>query len=418
MRTKRHVAEFLDDTKRDAELIATRTLRIAEAQGSRRTAEAEPASAELSALVGELRQRNDELTLCVEELRAQRDALAEGRIFIERERAKFYDLFEHAPEAFLTSDPRGVIVDANKATGELLGMAPTVLPGKLLIGFVARSETRAFRTRLLALSRHTGGLSSFETLVRPRGGSPFNAAMHVRPVCTGNGQVFAHRWTIHDVSKRQSGLTREMRDLLGVAVEELQAPLATLAGWSRLLVKDRLDDGEVRFALDENAESARAAGAILNELGELVALARDEEAPSVASMGDLLSLALDRVREPAAQRGVRLDLAQPVPGSAVLARSKHVTWALGRLLALAVAAASGDRAVTALVSADARDAIVQVRATGAVALGGSALTVAVARAAIERQPGRLWVPPLAEHGVVFEVRLPLAGTASTAALDA
>jgi hypothetical protein len=50
---------------------------------------------------------------------------------------------------------------------------------------------------------------------------------------------------------------------------------------------------------------------------------------------------------------------------------------------------------------------VQVRATGAAALGGSPLALAVARAAIERQGGGLRVPALAEDGVVLEIRLPM-----------
>ncbi|MGH7294337.1 MAG: PAS domain-containing protein [Polyangiaceae bacterium] len=415
--SQQSVEDFLVRTRRDGDHIALRAQLIVDGQRGREAQPTGPDGNDLAAVVAELRARNEELALCVEELRAQRDALAEGRAFIERERAKFHDLFENAPDAFVTSDAHGVIVDANRATGELFGTGASALPGKLLISFVARSETRAFRNRLRSLERPLHDLSSFETLLRPRGGTPFSATMHVRPVRTGNGQVVAHRWTIRNASRWPSAASREVHELLSVAVDELQAPLATLNGWSTLLRRDELDAVEARSALEQNASSARTANAVLDELAELVALARDGQEPTSAPVTEIVSRSLHLVREHAAQRGVCLDLAQPVPEVAVRVRPTHVTWALRRLLGLAIAATTADGAVTANVSLDPRDAIVNVRATGAAALGGSALAVAVAGAAIERQAGKLYVPELAEQGIVFEVRLPLDRAAKRAAVQ-
>lgn len=69
------------------------------------------------------------------------------------------------------------------------------LPGKLLIAFVARQDTRAFRGWLRALHR-PGASRSITVRLRPRGGDPFPASLSVDDVVDGGGDVIGLRWTI------------------------------------------------------------------------------------------------------------------------------------------------------------------------------------------------------------------------------
>src|SRR5579883_1334134 len=54
------------------------------------------------------------------ELIAQKDELLRSVSLLEQERAKYLDLFENAPDAYLVTDAQGVVNDANAAARALL----------------------------------------------------------------------------------------------------------------------------------------------------------------------------------------------------------------------------------------------------------------------------------------------------------
>jgi PAS domain S-box-containing protein len=125
--------------------------------------------------------RASELRVAIEELRAQNETLSEACARLEREMAKYRDLYDSAPEALVTTDARGVVIDANPAAARLLGLPRETLPGKLLIGFVARKDTGPFRDHLRAIAQSTG-YGAFSVQIRPRGCSPVVAQLTVRTV--------------------------------------------------------------------------------------------------------------------------------------------------------------------------------------------------------------------------------------------
>src|SRR5712671_5158675 len=69
------------------------------------------------------RPDRDQLLATIEELR------------LTEERIKYRELFDFAPEAYLTTDLFGTIRDANIAAGRLLGVEPQYLVGKALHSF-------------------------------------------------------------------------------------------------------------------------------------------------------------------------------------------------------------------------------------------------------------------------------------------
>jgi PAS domain-containing protein len=146
-------------------------------------------------LLDELRRRDDELVLAIEELRSQNECLRDMHGRLERERAKYLDLYDNASEAYVTTDARGIVQDANRAAADLFAAPQSALPGKHLIGFVARKDTRAFRDHLRVICEQ-GGLGAFEVKLRPRGGAPFAAVLSVRAVLGLSDLPFAFRWIV------------------------------------------------------------------------------------------------------------------------------------------------------------------------------------------------------------------------------
>jgi PAS domain S-box-containing protein len=404
MRTERQVDAFLRRARGVSADIAARTRVIAVALRKRNGA---PDSLEGDAIAAELRARNEELTLCMEELKAQQECLVEGVHRLERERAYYADLFERAPDAYVTTDSRGFVVEGNRAAAALLGVDTSALPGQPVMGFVARGDTRAFRRQLAALAAAPTNVTTFETRIRPRGAFPFDASMVVRVIRASSGDALAYRWTIRNAAQRPPSTTLEAHELLRAAIHALRTPIATVATRSKLLCDGALEEAERSPALEETLRNALSAQAVVDELAQLVAFVQDGEGPSTVAFPELVSHAVDAVRGLAAGLGVRLAFEsdeRPVP---VRTHPVAVTWALRRLLDQAVNVAGPQRTATVRVKSDARDAILVVRATGAESLAASALTVAMARTLIERQGGELRVPERTERGELFELRLPL-----------
>ena len=79
----------------------------------------------------------EELRVAEEELRQQTDELEESRQTIEAERQRYQDLFDFAPDGYLVTDLAGMIREANRAAGELLGVC-AALPGSQAAGQLYR----------------------------------------------------------------------------------------------------------------------------------------------------------------------------------------------------------------------------------------------------------------------------------------
>jgi PAS domain S-box-containing protein len=142
-----------------------------------------------------------EMRVALEELQAQNDTLFEACTRLELEIAKYRDLYDNAPHALVTTDKRGVIADANRAAAALFDFPYATLPGRLLIAFVARSDTGPFRARLRAIVRGPGH-DAFSVQIRPRGGKLVLAHFEVRVVRAtalverGREATAALHWTL------------------------------------------------------------------------------------------------------------------------------------------------------------------------------------------------------------------------------
>ena len=68
----------------------------------------------------ELSISTQELEVAAEQLRQQNEELTFSRVEIEKERQRYLELFEFAPDGYLVTDGRGNIREANRAAADLL----------------------------------------------------------------------------------------------------------------------------------------------------------------------------------------------------------------------------------------------------------------------------------------------------------
>ncbi|HEX2076703.1 MAG TPA: ATP-binding protein [Longimicrobium sp.] len=155
-------------------------------------------------LVEELLTAHEELQVTEEELRVQNEELALSEALLEQERLRYWELFQQAPDAYLVTDPDGLILEANHAASALLNVPARRLIRKPLGVFVPESLRREFRTRL-SLASELGRVDDWETALQPRRREPVEVSCTVAAVRAPDGGVQALRWLLRDVTERRRG---------------------------------------------------------------------------------------------------------------------------------------------------------------------------------------------------------------------
>ena len=151
--------------------------------------------------LNELRTRLKELQVLQEALRQQNEELVAEHQALEAERQRYQELFEFAPDAYLVTDPQGVIQAANYACTTLLKWQQ-ILVGKPLIAFVAKRERLSFHSKLIRLQQ-VDGVKDWEVRLCPTDGEPIDSALNVAVVRNQEGKPVALRWLLRDITKRK-----------------------------------------------------------------------------------------------------------------------------------------------------------------------------------------------------------------------
>ncbi len=106
--------------------------------------EAQTSREELTSTNEELQSTNEELTTSSEELRTMNEELLRARAAAENSLARYTDLFASAPTGYVIVDRGGVITQANRCAGELLGLGREQPAGGPLALFVIEAERPVF----------------------------------------------------------------------------------------------------------------------------------------------------------------------------------------------------------------------------------------------------------------------------------
>lgn len=115
------------------------------------------------------------------ELELQNEELHQSQLAAEIARDRYADLYNLAPVAFFTLSHEALIIEANLAAAELLGVARSALPGRSLINFLAPGDHAACADYLLRV-RQSPGKQGCELTLHRRDGCRLD--VRVDSVCT------------------------------------------------------------------------------------------------------------------------------------------------------------------------------------------------------------------------------------------
>jgi PAS domain S-box-containing protein len=160
-------------------------------------------------LLHTLRQAVVELATTTVKLRATRQQLhqrnrelAEACQLTESERRRYHELFTFAPDAYLVTDPHGVIHEANLAAENLLQRDADELRGVSLALCITPHDRPVFES-CLQRARTTGGVIDNELTLVPADDRLLPVSVRVASVHDEAGIVSALRWLLRDITDRR-----------------------------------------------------------------------------------------------------------------------------------------------------------------------------------------------------------------------
>lgn len=101
----------------------------------------------LASAIQEIGNATEQLRAAKEELRALGAQLADARETLDESRREYVELFDCAPDAYLVTDPAGIVLQANHAVSKLVGFARRYTLGKPLTALIHPDATPAFHRK-------------------------------------------------------------------------------------------------------------------------------------------------------------------------------------------------------------------------------------------------------------------------------
>ena len=395
----------------------------------------------------------EQLRVSEEELRAQFEELEATHLAIDEERERYRSFFEHAPIAYIVTDPNAVIRAANRAAATLLDSRVDRLIGKLLPVFISIRTRSSFREQLRKLTERAD-TASIPLTLSSRKAAERQATATVHGVFDENGQLTELRWLVspslasasseredelrkrvrdaEEGRKRAESALHSMSDLMGWASHEIRTPAASIGGYVELLaigVRDTLTPeqqamlGRIRQAqahlvtmLDDLLTFSRAGAGHLN---------LDTHPVPLLPIIERLSMLVEPLASP---RAIKLSIAS-CDGLQLRVDSERVLQILLNLVGNAIKfaplagtvdvsfAADGDFGVISVfdsgpgVPSEAHERIfqpfVQLETTAQSRLTGTGLGLAISRELARAMGGELTCQASGRGpGSVFTLRLP------------
>jgi PAS domain S-box-containing protein len=288
-------------------------------------------------------------------------ATIELRAACERERSSaraLRTLLEHLPDAVLLLDAGGRILSCNPAAEQLFGAPNRALaghPSALLIGMAPQ-----------VVSRHEG-------TARRVDGSSFAAEISIAEM-TLDGHVHLVA-TVRDMDglraerERVRAANQRRHDYFRTASHELRTPMASILGFSELLLKREFDPATGRELIDIIHRQATRLIGLVNQMLDLARIDAGGAAqlqPTLLDLADMMAKIQGALANDAHAARIALAVAPGLPP--VTADAARVQQALGNIVNNALAYSAPDSIVDVSISQQERagqaGAAVRVRDQG------------------------------------------------------
>ena len=174
----------------------------------------------------ELRRSMEELRVAEEDFRQKTQVLLTAHRELERERGRYQQLFHFAPDAYLLTNLRGIVREANRSAAQLFGTEPERMIGKPIARYVAKEDRDRVNAEIARWQTEPAA-QTLEVRLQPQSAPAFDAMVALSVARGGpEDKAVGFRWLIRDISAHRQ-LTDELRGREEAARREAQASEAS-----------------------------------------------------------------------------------------------------------------------------------------------------------------------------------------------
>ena len=236
---------------------------------------------------------------------------------LKQSEEQYRDLYEEAPNAYLSVGIDGRIERANRRTAELLGYRPEEMVGRPVFELYADTAGARGRARELFRKFLDGEqIQDEEMEMRRADGSHIWVRRSVRPIKDNKGQTIGSRLQIVDVTEHKK--LNDLKDeFIGLVSHELRSPMTVITGAinTALTEAERLSPEETRQLLEDAAKEADTLSNILGNLLELTRIRANRltlHAEEI-SLKKVVQAAIDEVNRLSSDHPVDVNLPRDLP---------------------------------------------------------------------------------------------------------
>jgi signal transduction histidine kinase len=179
-------------------------------------------------------------------------------------------------------------------------------------------------------------------------------------------RVVAEKRLAEDACRKAEASSRAKDDFLAVLAHELRTPLNAVLGWTRLLRREGVAEGDLKRGLEVIDRNARVQARLIEDVLEVSAmiLRKVQVRLDPIAFGPVLSEALDAVRPAAEAKGIDLRCERAVRDLMVLGDAERLLQVLHNLLGNAVKFTPDGGAVTVRMCVAEGAVVLEVEDTG------------------------------------------------------
>ena len=368
------------------------------------------------------------------ELEMQNRALQETHAELEESLQRYSDLYDHLPIGYVTVKPAGQIVHANLAASELLQCERTGLVGVHLGKFLDAYDSGRLAGHLESCVR-SGRQSTLDITLRLLDGASVavqlssRLAPDVAPASAPQVHV-----AISDVSKLKQTqrtleeINREQEAFNYSISHDLRAPLITINNYAGIVLSDYASkmDREGRAMVERIRSAGVRMEETLKHLLEYSTLAREDIVLEAVNADEVVRDLLIEHRGLLQEKKPEVDVARPIPP--VRGCVPILNQVLANLLTNALKYTREGETPHIRIFAEVRPSTVVLKVAdrgigierkyherifriferlhGYSKYPGSGVGLAIARRAVERMQGRIWVESELGKGSIFCLELP------------
>jgi PAS domain S-box-containing protein len=344
---------------------------------------------------------------------------------------RYRDLYDEAPNAYLSVDMKGKIERANRSAVEMLGYRRDDLIGQAALDLYADTPYGKARAEGV-FKRFMAGeeIRDEELEMRRADGSSVWINLSVRPIRNKDGQVIASRSEVVDITEHKR-LDQLKDDFIGLVSHELRSPMTVITGAINTVLteSERLSPAETRQLLKDAALESESLSHMLGNLLELsrVQANRLSLFAEDISVRKVIEDAVDNIKRRAPAHRFITDLPKKLPP--VYADELRMERILYNLLENAVKYSPQGGDIKVSVRAEKERLVIGVSDQGVGisaadqarlfepfqrleesrpdATGGVGLGLLVCRRLVEAHGGQIWVESEPGRGATFFFTLPL-----------